>query len=352
MIKYIIYFISIIILIILIIACDNRNRNKKKHIQTIPIYKHEMYYKYLIDHNRNTTQNNIVITFTLNYRIEILQSFFESLRCHSPQSELLIFTDQKTWKAVKNYYPDNKGHAIIITNTYPYYPVNDSEFPIDINDIRKLIPTHYDEKWKYFYATIRYFLFNAWIKYYGSKYSQILTTDCRDVVFQSDPFNWIKKDGLHLQAEFYIKNGKSGIKADHTNMEWIEPFHPPDSIMSHQIINGGEMLGTFNEISLFLNEFTTFLLNSKIIANDQASLNYFYYTHSFKYKVYVHGFKLGYAYNYHVIKHNFPKSFYQPVNNYILNRDNSIPPILHGEGNKVIDVVIKYHSVYCFQEAE
>lgn len=351
MMKYIICFISVV-LVALIIMCISIYKYKRKPIKRIPIYKDEMYYKYLTDHNKNSTHNNIVLTFTLNYKIEIVQPFFESLRCHSPQSELLIFTDQKTWKEIKNYYPDNKGHAIIITETYPYYPINDSEFPIDINDLRKLIPTQYNTKWEYFYATIRYFLFNVWIKYYGSKYSQILTTDCKDVFFQSDPFNWIKKDGVHLQAEFYKRNGKSGIKADHVNIEWIKPFHPSQNIMSRQIINGGQILGTFNEMYLFLNEFTTFLYNSKIIANDQASLNYFYYTHSFEYKVYVHGFKQGYTYTYHIINSFFPESYYQPVNNYILNRDNSIPPILHGWTNKVFESVKKYHSIYCFQEAE
>lgn len=349
MIKYI-CIISIVLVTLIVVSVNIYNNNKT--LTRMPIYKDHLYYKYLTDHIKNSTQSNIVITLSLNYKIEILQPFFQSLRCHSPQSELLIFTDQKTWKEIKNYYPDNKGHALILTETYPYYPANDLEFPININDLKKLIPTYYHKRWEYFYATIRYFLFNVWIKHYGSKYNQILIIDSRDVLFQSDPFKWIKKEGVHLQAELYKRDGKSGIQADDFNRNWIKVFHPSDIIMSHQIINGGQILGTSHEMCLFLNEFTTFLFNSKKKANDQASLNYFYYTHSFKYKVYVHGFKQGYTYIFMIVKRYFPKSFYQPVNNYILNRDNSIPPILHGYDNYIFESIINYHSLYCYEEAE
>lgn len=86
------------------------------------------------------------------------------MHCHSSDSHLIIFTDKNTWIEINKHYPNRRYYGVILTYTYPFYPSNDSLFPINIKDIEKYIPTYYNKNWKFFYTTIRYLIFSILLK--------------------------------------------------------------------------------------------------------------------------------------------------------------------------------------------
>ena len=125
---------------------------------------------------------------------------------------------------------------------------------------------------------------------HGHKYKHVLVCDCRDVVFQADPFQWIDKwksryARIHGNKEFlneFVVMTAEGHKMGTSSFACIEheeferdiprPFMKSDK--NKYVINGGTFLGTPRALQdwHFLVWMTQLKTNGK--CTDQATVNW------------------------------------------------------------------------------
>lgn len=272
--------------------------------------------------------NNIVILFSKGYSEQLLKLFFITLKKASPNTYILIFSDNITINVAKQNFLKQKVIGIEFLNSYPYYQFNNNQYPISNEELKIYIPTYINTKDRYFYHTIRFFLINVWINKYGYKFKFVLTCDIKDILFQKDPFSICKKKGIYFQEEVYSRNNIGGIIACPHNRRWIEPYNASYDILTKPIINSGQIIGTSLEMKKFISEFCNFMTYTKIRTAEQGSLNYFIYTRKFNYNFYIKKHGYGYALILHYLL-RFTIDNFTPINNYLYNLDNTIPPIIH-----------------------
>lgn len=103
-----------------------------------------------------------------------------------------------------------------------------------------------------------------------------------DVIFQKNPFHWNFRNGIYLVEESKVKSLKEAT------FEWMKIYTNNENILKRRVINGGIIFGTSKEMKQFLEEFLNGYKNEKKRGNDQAYLNYFYYSkQKFNYPLYI-----------------------------------------------------------------
>lgn len=272
--------------------------------------------------------NNIIIVFSRGYKNSELNAFFITMKKQIPCSYLLLISDSSTISYSKHFFNNGKIIGIELLNEYPYYPSNHSKYPISFEKLIEKIPIQINHKFNFFFHTIRFFLINVWMEKYGSLFKNILICDIKDIIFQNNPFNYIKKKGVYLQQEIYIRKNKVGIIADECNYEWIKPYNPTKNILIKPILNSGQILGTSKEIYSFISEFCSFMYETHLNTAEQGSMNYFIYSKNYKKNIIINFHGYGYAL---LLHYSLPrtKDNFTPFNNTIYNFDGSIPPIIH-----------------------
>lgn len=111
-------------------------------------------------------------------------------------------------------------------------------------------------------------------------YDYVLHVDCRDVVFQSDPFWWVNERNTFIMPKVVLVD--EGMPPSANGFHLIEQFEfqkgvPKRDPRQHPILNGGTILGTTNEMkSLFLAIWSSHIRLSPRVT-DQAALNYLYH---------------------------------------------------------------------------
>lgn len=165
------------------------------------------------------------------------------------------------------------------------------EMPVDVhNTLWELGVEIYDFHKTEYILRDRHLAFWQYLNEHGHKYRYILLSDCKDVVFQKNPFDWIgvwqnrfknidgNKDFLDdfvvLLSEGF-KMSRSGFACiEHFEFEQGMPerFHQPDR--DRWVINGGVSLGTPQALQHF--EFLLWCITLKSVGRitDQATLNW------------------------------------------------------------------------------
>lgn len=208
------------------------------------------------------------------------QYFFKSLEKVKYKGKIIIFVDKK--QNIK-YYKNLKIDYLLFSKRYPYYPVNNKKYHINLSFINSIYP-YFNESIKHihFLWIIRYYLIYSYISFYGSDKDSYLLSDIRDVIFQKNPFNWKFNKGIYLVEESKLKSLKE------VSFEWMKLYTINDTILKQKVINGGIMFGTHKEIKSFLKEFLKGYYKEGKNGVDQAYLNYFIYTKSiFHYPLYI-----------------------------------------------------------------
>lgn len=131
----------------------------------------------------------------------------------------------------------------------------------------------------YYLFRDRHLHFYNYLKDNGHKYDQVLVCDSRDVVFQSNPFEWSK---AKTNKEYFVALTAEGFNRSESGFACIEHFEfQRDVPMPHlkndnsqPVINAGVAIGTSRAIKNF--EFLMFVTIMKTIGRctDQAALNY------------------------------------------------------------------------------
>lgn len=226
-----------------------------------------------------------------------------------------------------------------LTKTYPYYSVNNKEYPINSSYIHSHIC---DRNYYNKFATIRMFLINMWLNIYGYKYEYFLSCDVRDIYFQSNPFAWNIGKGVYLAEQtcnFKMYNS-------YYDVLWIIGYKYGYKYLNNTLINSGVIYGSRNEITRFYNKMTEFMLTRYFKTSDQGIFNLMLYLNDLTYiPLYISQNGYGFVWNLHLELFFNIKTYGFPVNNYIYNLDGSIPPLIHSYNSNTLDVV-KYHCKY------
>lgn len=262
----------------------------------------------------------VVLSFALNFNYNRIKRFILSLNKTNFEGELILFT-YFTIVALKYIILSYKVHIIILNTTYPFYPYNDSIFPISINNIKNSLYYYTGKS----FVTYRYFIIKLFIKFYGFKYKFYLLTDIRDVLFQLSPFNWNIKKGIYLVEE----HPKRVIGGDKSNINFVKKYRPTQKLYNSTVINGGVMYGSYPEILSFLTDFLNYICSFNCNGNDQGGLNSFIRSFTyFSYPIYI--LNSSHTPVKTLALWLFDSSICcLPKNNTILNSDLSIPHIIH-----------------------
>lgn len=137
----------------------------------------------------------------------------------------------------------------------------------------------------------RHLAFREFLNAKGDEYNYVLVTDCRDVVFQADPFNWIE-DWKHrfdrIQAtnksflDRFIILTSEGFKMSESGFACVEDFEfhrdvPRTHVLSRDgryVVNAGVMMGTPRALQDFHFLIWSLTLKSSGRITDQATLNW------------------------------------------------------------------------------
>lgn len=319
----IIYLFLALILFIVIIIIFNVYDNNINPLHTNYMYNIPKSCNLSVYYNLNESKSlkTLIFTLIINIKEEEYKVFFNSLEKVKYKSNVVIITDKesKIW---------NSSHFsidyITLENTYPYYPYNHPLYPIPKEILKKYIPNYFMKMKKmYFYNILRYLVFSLFLKFYGISYEYCLLTDARDVIFQKHPFKWSICPGVYLVEEAKINTLKRVYP------KFNKQYFKNKTELNRYVINGGLIIGSSKEITMFFDDLTRLYIQYGFAGNDQSFLNYFFYIlHPFKYPIILNEDFSGYA---KCIGQDLANSNNDLIDDsgYIVNKDGSIPSIIH-----------------------
>lgn len=300
-------------------------------------------YKYTIS---KSSYNYLILSFALNYNFSKIKNFILSLNKTEYNGEFILITNSYI-NSLKKSILSYRLYNIKLFNKYPYYPYNDSKYPISLTNIKKNLYYYTGKS----FVTYRYFIIKLFIKYYGYRYKFILLVDIRDVLFQLNPFEWNINKGIYLVEE----HPKRVIGGDKSNILYVKKYNPTHILYKSKVINGGVMYGSYPEILLFLTDFLVYICLFNCNGNDQGGLNSFIRTkRSFSYPMFILNSSHTPVKTLALWLFDSNKCCI-PINNTIVNVDFSIPHLIHQYDRAVkalttdeiyLNIYIKYLDYY------
>lgn len=194
-----------------------------------------------------------------------------------------LFKDPNFWVFISSLSNIPDTDFVILSDLIPDKVV-DFLLLLDIEVV------HVDQKDVHYIYRDRHLCFWNYLNKHGYKYKHVLVTDCRDVVFQSNPFDWIpewksrydKIKGNHSFLDHFVIMTAEGHLTSQSGFSCIEkfeferdvprPFLKEDN--SKHVINGGVFLGTPKALQDW--HFLIWMTQMKTLGKctDQATVNW------------------------------------------------------------------------------
>lgn len=170
-------------------------------------------------------------------------------------------------------------------------------------------------------VTVRWSIYKNYLDAHENECDQILLTDVRDVIFQSDPFN----DRRYEKFFCYATEGEFIGKSEE-NTTWMIKFFGENAfneLKERIIICAGTVMATFDEIRLFLSMMENSIAHIPEWGADQAALNYFVYSGRLPFE--------------HIIEHNIVDGNILTLahggtgtrGDQIVNHSGAVPAVVH-----------------------
>lgn len=248
-------------------------------------------------------QKNLILGTGKDYNWYVFDPFVRSFIKNVPSADLVLFVDNIS-PFTRNQFAKIGGERVKL-EPFPDYAKNARP------------------------ANIRWKIFLEYVKIHGQNYKQILTSDTRDVIFQSDIFKEFENQSNYLGFATEgdkIKGEKSNCPL---NYEWLtESFGKAlaDKFADKEIICDGTVIGTANEMKIFFEKMIEYMpsFNS---GHDQIVMQYIVYNKLLPIENLI---KISY-YDGAI----FTTSLYAVYNqiktesNFILSPNGSIPAVVH-----------------------
>ena len=251
---------------------------------------------------------SLVFTVAVNYDLAQLELFINSILINCPNLDILFFCDKSVKKIILKSYPEHKKRFIFsILDNLTVYKIKKKNFffklifkiitfltiinnyivlknrdkKIDLNNIflgqYLFINSHF--------LLRRFIWYLRFINKIKDKYHFLILSDCRDVIFQSDPFLILKDKKKFIVSGYeaeLIKNNKF-------NKNWLLEAYKQNSsiyknLINSKIICAGVSFGTIDMIVDYLMrmkyEIKNYIISNKknIVSNlDQCFHNKIFY---------------------------------------------------------------------------
>jgi hypothetical protein len=205
-----------------------------------------------------------------SYEYYHLKPIFQSLRKTGYQGDFVFFYHDLTRQTIQKL---SRFSFQLIPFTYQYPYIKDAKMIEYLTSEPSFTPHP---------KTLRYLLYNAYLKANLDRYESIFIADCRDLVFQRSPFDDFKPVSLHCFQEVTNEH----IGSNYFNSMWIREAFGEDTLtkLSYKpILCSGT---TFGSISHMINYTETMIKTIKIVKDkgckDQGIHNYILHTNQIK----------------------------------------------------------------------
>lgn len=259
--------------------------------------------------NSNNNKKNLVLGFVKTYEFEQIKPFVVSLKNTGYQGDIcLVYSDlsKRTTDLLQEhgvqlypfkelyvnlpFYIGQGGKLKQNKKIYPYlllniYPLNRlytwllSGASSLAKENEYLIKSLVAQYFLNVPSCNRYAIYYLYLSKYGEKYSNVMLSDVRDVVFQRDPFDFEFEDG---SLNCFLEEGEKTIGSSEGNAQWIrEGFgnNALGNIADKSISCSGTTIGSIDSIMAYLkamiNSFVQLKYHSWGI--DQGVHNYIIY---------------------------------------------------------------------------
>ncbi len=128
----------------------------------------------------------------------------------------------------------------------------------------------------------RFVVFGEYLTKHHSRFDRIILADARDLIFQTDPFEWVPAGPQQIVVTQEYMTAGHTLGGNSVNARWIAECFGVDSIRElgkHWILCSGVIAGGIDAILKFFQLQTTNLARDSRCV-DQAVLNWLYYTNT------------------------------------------------------------------------
>lgn len=302
------------------------NNYKKNVYKTNDTYNYAFYPYFLYN---PSAIKSIIVPLVYGFAVEFSWSsmcvFVCSLRKSGYKGDLVLAISSSVYKKLHKKLKEFNILPVLIEREWPFYSSQNILFPMN-NTFLKSCSLELRNYGMYKWNVYRYSILYCWLLVYGIKYSHIISSDVRDVVFQGNPFEWNFDDGLYISDE--IKGNRIFIKNNNCNLDWVKPYKDYKKIINNKILNSGIIIGSYIYFFSFISQFCKFIKDNNIITAEQGTFNYAYYIGYFKkIKFFMNKNQKG------VVLTTFLDLFevlkLERRSNKIYNEDGTIPLIVH-----------------------
>jgi hypothetical protein len=261
---------------------------------------------------------------------EAVAPFFLSLKQTDFRGDLVVFVSNvdkesaaqmRAWGAcIKPFNFRGKHVANPLAHLWPLWKL---AFASSFPEVTKHLLAH--RIFPLFYR--RHLLYLDFLANSPNRYTRILSTDCKDVFFQSDPFGWSQSPGLHVFLE--EESGKVGQCPHH--IRWLSSQFGPDALQSLQdetISCAGTVFGDYSSFEAYLRRMVSLTMQARSLreADGDQGIHNFLIRKSPLSSTTIHLNRRGPVMTIGLMK--FSDLRLGP-GSLIINEANEIPPVLH-----------------------
>lgn len=271
-------------------------------------------------------KKNLILTILHKYHYPIVEPFIKSLKTTGYKDDLVIFISDVTPKTTKKILKKQGAILIEFKSSYPFIESYRDVF----HDIASSITIN----------NYRFLFYLKYLKENAGRYENIMMTDIRDVIFQSNIFERIENNKIY----FFLEDSSEIFRTSKMNYEWCLYANGPevtDKIIDENVSCAGIVIGSYKPIIDYL-----LYLQSRLQSRDDLRWGLDQGIHN----EYVHTVPNSSAM---IISNTFPlvftiyacKSFRQDNNGYLTNELDEPYSVIH-QYDKFGDLIVYFKRKY------
>jgi hypothetical protein len=219
---------------------------------------------------------NLILTTCANYQRTELEVFVISLRKHVKNAQLVVFTNNVGTET--QWWLREQGAILVPMQIGGWKRGVFNRFAkLTSRNPLRYIPRVFANELAFHTASLmslRFLYYRKWLEHAYHDYRKVLITDCRDVVFQKDPFPYITS----REVIFFLES-KPIDYGPKSNRYWLDQVYTrseSDFLTGMLVACAGTTLGTSREIVKYLDAMQAEILRARKIMHygeDQAMHN-------------------------------------------------------------------------------
>lgn len=193
-------------------------------------------------------KKNLILTVLHKYHYPVIEPFIKSLKATNYEGDLVIFVSDVTTKTTKEIL---KKHGATLIEFKSGYPFIDSYRDV-FHDIAPQITIN----------NYRFLFYLKYLKENAGRYENIMLTDIRDVIFQSNIFERIENNKIY----FFLEDSSEVFRASKMNYDWCLKANGPEvtnKIIDKNVSCAGIVIGAYQPIMNYL-----FYIQSRLQSRD------------------------------------------------------------------------------------